>query len=620
MITDDDKERVRQATDIVALVSETVVLRPRGSDDFWGCCPFHQEKSPSFHVRPSTGLWHCFGCNSGGDVFDYVMRREGLDFLDAVRYLADRAHIDIDEATSAKAVRGPKRTRLFDALEAAQDAFSLRLMRGKDSGADAARHYLSGRGLNSGVCARWHLGYADESASLVRELMQAGFTCDELVAADLATVRDGRTRNRFFNRAMFPIHDERGRCIGFGGRVVGEGRPKYLNTKETSVFHKSKHLFAFDRAKQAITAQGVAIVTEGYLDVIAMHEAGFTNTVAVLGTALSQDHVTTLARFAHQIICMFDGDAAGQHAAEAAVRFIEGTKASLTCVVLPDGQDPDEFLRTHGPEQMRARLDDAQPLLDFVLERKLATLDLSTPGLRLAALDEFAGLLAPFKHSYLLDNYAQRLTVPLGMSLEAVKDKIRSTPIQPLESSRTNPVTEERRHGEPVPGGDGPVAAGASATRSAVSLAALSSEERTQIRAEVNLLGMLAAEPDLFRPYAERIATFAWADARHEAIAWAILATPEKTAPSDAVLAAEHACADAPKILSAGGFALTSSWSEEKNVEFVVNEAEIRSLDRRITQLSATLDTPRADQLAVLRELGELRRRRAELRAAQPLE
>lgn len=325
MISEADKERVREATDIVSLVAETVVLRQRGND-FWGCCPFHQEKSPSFHVTPSTGLWHCFGCHSGGDVFDYVMKREGLEFSDAVKYLADRAHIDIVD-TGQAANRGPKRTRVIDVLEAAQDSYAKRLMRGKSEGADAARKYFASRGFNSDICSRWKLGYADGSVSLSRELQQLGFKRDELIAADIATNRGGALRDQFFNRVMFPIHDEQGRCIGFGGRVMGDAKPKYLNTRETSVFHKSKHMFAFDRAKESIAAQGFAIVTEGYMDVISMHEAGFTNTVAALGTALSLDHIKTLSRFAKTIICMFDGDAAGQHAAEAAVRYIESTKA-----------------------------------------------------------------------------------------------------------------------------------------------------------------------------------------------------------------------------------------------------------------------------------------------------
>ena len=210
MITDEDKERVRQATDLVQLVSETVVLRPRGND-FWGCCPFHHEKSPSFHVTPSTGLWHCFGCNSGGDVFDYVMRREGLDFLDAVRYLADRAHIDIDDAPRGGAPRGPKRTRVIDALEAAQSAYALRLMRGRSDAAAEARRYFAGRGFNSDICSRWHLGFADPGVSLMRELTAQGFSRAELEAADLVSSRSGRARDQFYNRVMFPIHDEQGR-------------------------------------------------------------------------------------------------------------------------------------------------------------------------------------------------------------------------------------------------------------------------------------------------------------------------------------------------------------------------------------------------------------------------
>ena len=662
MISDEDKERVRQATDIVALVSETVVLRPRGSNDFWGCCPFHHEKNPSFHVTPSTGLWHCFGCHAGGDVFDYVMKREGLDFLDAVRFLAERAHIDIDEGGPAER-RGPKRTRVIDALEAAQEAFSLRLMRGRGTGADEARRYFASRGFSSGICARWRLGYADPSVSLCRELQQRGFTRDELIAADLASNRGGRLRDQFFNRVMFPIHDEQGRCIGFGGRVMGDAKPKYLNTRETSVFHKSKHLFAFDYAKESITAKGYAIVCEGYMDVISMHEAGFTNAVAALGTALSLDHVKTLSRFAKTIVCMFDGDAAGQHAAEASLRYIESTTAALSCVVLPDNLDPDEFLKAHGADAMADQLRRARPLLDFVLDKKLDGFDLSSPGLRLRALEEIARLLVPLKHSYLLDSYAQQVAGRLGAEASVVKDRIRSAPIERVEEER-EPVlrdgsgrgraqgrggipqsaaqSSEAGPNEDMPPYDdvppdydgsyvdegydaGPVGAsggGAPAREAPASLAALSPEERTQLTAERNLLTMLADHPDLFRPYADRIASFTWADARHQTIAWAILATPEGTSPADAVVAARRACPDAPRILPSGAFAATSSWDVEKNVEFVVNEAEIRSIDRRVATLTARLQASGsgADSLDALRELDGLRKRRRELRAAQPLE
>lgn len=547
MISDADKERIRQATDIVALISETVVLRQRGATDFWGCCPFHHEKSPSFHVDSSTGLWYCFGCHAKGDLFDFVMKREGLEFGDAASYLAERVHIDL-EYTQQRGPKGPKRTRLIDALCAAEQAYSVRLMRGKSDGAAQARSYFASRGFNSDICSRWKLGYADGTVSLSRELQQAGFSRAELIAADLANTRNGGLRDQFFNRVMFPIHDEQGHCIGFGGRVMGDAKPKYLNTRETSVFHKSKHMFAFDKAKESIAARGIAIVTEGYMDVISMHEAGFTNTVAALGTALSLDHIKMLSRFAKTIVCMFDGDAAGQHAAEAAVRYIESTKASLTCVVLPDNQDPDEFLKAHGSQAMKEQLDTAQPLLDFVLDKKLSDADLSSPGLRLQALDDCAKLLAPLKNSYLLDNYVQDVAIRLGVSAEATKEKIRVTPIEHLESNGTQTSS-------PYTGG-APMRDGSSKTRASqgtpntstsqetrpahVALSVLSPEERAQLKAERNLVCMMAKNPDLFRPYAERIATFTWADARDETIAWAILATPQGTTPAQAVSAASN--------------------------------------------------------------------------------
>lgn len=624
MISDADKERVRQATDLVALVSETVVLRQRGQD-FWGCCPFHNEKSPSFHVIPSTGTWYCFGCHAGGDVFEYVKQREHIEFSDAVRYLAERAHIDIEES-NYKGPKGPKRTRVIDALEAAQDAYSVRLMRGRSEGADAARKYFKSRGFNSDICSRWKLGYADGSVSLVAQLQKAGFKTDELIAADLATNRSGRVRDQFFNRVMFPIHDEQGRCIGFGGRVMSDAKPKYLNTRETSVFHKSKHMFAFDKAKDAIVAEGFAIVTEGYMDVISMHEAGFTNTVATLGTALSLDHIKTLSRFAKSIVCMFDGDAAGQHAAEAAVRYMESTTAALKCVVLPDNQDPDEFLKAHGADAMKKQLAAARPLLDFVLEKKLADADLSSPGLRLKALDEMAKLLAPLKSSYLLDEYAQQVATRLGTSLEATKEKIRATPIERVEdaSSRTSRADTAQNNSystsqsAPVPQ-DYLSAGSAEPPAPRITLSSLSPEERTQIKAERNLLTLLAKNPDAFRAYADRIATFEWADKRHEAIAWAILATPVGTSPAEVVAAATQACADAPRLLSSGAFASTSSWDTSKNIEFAVDEAEVRSLDRKISRLTSQLGSASStDSLALLKELETLRARKLEIRASQP--
>ncbi len=570
MITDEDKERVRQATDVLALVGETVELRQRGNT-FWGCCPFHQEKSPSFHVDPQTGLWKCFGCGESGDVFAYVMKRESLDFPDSIRYLADRAGIELAEEQGGP--RGPRRNRLVEALTMAEDYYNMMLLRGRGQGPDAARRYLGGRGFGSAVCRSWKLGYAPGNGKLVSHLRSKGFTPAELVAADLALESGGRLRDRFYERVMFPIHDRQGRTIAFGGRVMGDAKPKYLNTKETSVFHKSKHLFAFDRAKDAMVSTGEAIVCEGYTDVIAMHEAGFTNTVAALGTSFSVDHVRAISGFAKsRIICLFDGDAAGQKAAERAVQFLDKTQLDMVCVVLPDNQDPAEYLADHGVDALRARLAEARPLMDFVFERRLAAFDLSVPGQRVAALDSLAEVLAPLKDSVLLDGYAAQVAQMLGTSAEEARRRIRERPVrrQPMQEQPVAPVQQ------PVYQDD---------------LSMLSSDERFQATAERELLALMATAPDAVRPHGDRIATFTWSDSRNEAMAWAMLATPEGTPPRDVVAAAQSVVAEAPRILAGGRIAVLEDMDVQNKVEFLLDTVELASCKREVQQIRGRLRT-----------------------------
>lgn len=644
MISDEDRERVRQATDFLALVSETVDLKRRGAD-FWGCCPFHHEKSPSFHINPSTGLWKCFGCGRGGDVFAYVMEREHLDFPDAIRYLADRAGIELTEERGAR--RGPRRNRLIECLSEAESYYSLMLMRGKGEGPASGRTYLAGRGFGSAVCRRWHLGYAPGHGSLVRHLRSKGFTVQEMIAADLAVDRSGRPADRFYDRVMFPIHDEQGRPIAFGGRVLTDAKPKYLNTKETAVFHKGKHLFAFDRAKDGIAAKGVAIVSEGYTDVIALHEAGYTNAVAALGTSFSLDHVRTLSRFAKRIVCMFDGDAAGQHAAERAIQFLDKTDADLRCVVLPDGQDPAEFLGTHQASELQPIIDSARPLMDFVLEKRLAGFDLSSPGRRVSALRDMAKVLAPLKDSYLLDTYATQLADALGMDVEETKRAIRSAPVRREEGPADargdrRPQRQDRRarRGEydgydgayagsyaPAPddylpaeadGGGAPAAVPTGSDPSQEGMRALSGDERRQLAAERELLSMMAADPDGLRPHAERIAGFSWSDARHESMAWAMLATPEGTSPSGAVAAATSVVPEAPQILSSGRLVSQQGMSPADKISFVLDTVELYSCRRRIREIRSQLragqgQVPGEDATRLFAEATQLQRHASEL-------
>lgn len=632
MITDEDKERVRQATDLVALVAETVELRQRGQE-FWGCCPFHGEKNPSFKVNPNTGLWHCFGCGEGGDVFSYVQKRENLEFPDAIRYLADRAGIELAEERGGQ--RGPRRNRLIECLTEAESFYSTMLMRSRSEGAAQARAYFAGRGFGSDVCRRWGLGYAPGRGALVAHLRQKGFSAREIVAADLAVDRSGRPSDRFYERVMFPIHDELGRTIAFGGRIMGKKKDvaKYVNTRDTAVFNKGKHLFAYDRAKETMAATGQAIVCEGYTDVIAMHEAGFTNAVAALGTAFRLDHVKLMERQrVHRITCMFDGDAAGQRAAERAVRYIDKTTAEFRCVVLPDDMDPMEFLAARGADELRPILEAAEPLMDFVFAKRLEGLDLSVPGRRVAALKDMASLLAPLKHSVLLDEYATRLADTLGLEVEDTKRAIREAPVQDADDERPRrgggpqgaaggsgarrqaaaparkprvqagsswddgvpvnaydavPVAEEG--GWDVPPECGAPLEAAPAAPASPRLESLSADERLQVFSERELLCALAARPDEVRAYADRIASFSWTDSRHEAMAWAMLSTPEGSSPAEVVAAATGVVPEAPSILSGGRALEGREMPDEQKLSVVMDTVELGSCRRRIREIRVRL-------------------------------
>lgn len=644
MISDEDKERVRQATDFVQLVAETVELRQRGQD-FWGCCPFHGEKTPSFKVNPSTGLWHCFGCGEGGDVFSYVQRRENLDFTDAVRYLADRAGIELSEE---RGQRGPRKSRLMEALEEAEAFYHLMLMRGRGQDSAEARSYLAGRGFGADVCRRWDLGFAPGRGALVAHLRGKGFTPAEMIAADLAQERGGRLQDRFWGRVMFPIHDERGRAIAFGGRILaaqkGEGVAKYVNTRDTAAFNKGRHLFAYDRARDGMAATGEAVVCEGYTDVIAMHEAGFTNAVAALGTAFRLEHVRLMERQrVSRIVCLFDGDAAGQRAAERAIRYLDKTTASLMCVVLPDGQDPMEFLAARGADALREQLAGARPLMDFVFEKRLASYDLSGPGRRVRALEDMASLLAPLKHSVLLDEYATQLADALGMDVGQTKDAIRSAPVRELDEERparrsatppapgrapsTSPpapayspdayedVPADYAPIEAYEAGSTPLAPAPAYDELAGASGPLSAEERVQVAAERELLCAIAQRPDALRGYGARIAGLSWADERHEAMAWAMLSTPDGTSPAHVVAAASAVVPEAPRILSGGRVMSDEELSDERKLDFIVDNAELCSCRRRIRRIRARLRSGAADadSDALFAEATSLQRRVNEL-------
>jgi DNA primase len=482
-ISDEDIQRVRDATDVVALISESVVLKPKGRLQ-WGRCPFHDEKTPSFKVDPSTQLWHCFGCGAGGDAFGFLMRQENMEFPEAVRLLADRAHVEITETGEGGPARGHKE-RLYAVSEAAANYFHKTLLFSRDAGATEARDYLKRRGFGIDVAKRFEIGYAIGQGALVKELLEAGFTADEIVEANLAYPSDrgdDGPRDRFFGRVMFPIREVSGRVVGFGGRVLGDGEPKYLNTQETPIFHKSRNLFAIERAKnEIIRADRTAIVVEGYTDVIALHEAGVPNVVATLGTALTRGHIRLLGRFANRVVYLFDADEAGLRAAERAAEFIDvslddrqgGPVVELAVALVPEGKDPADFAAAAGGEGVRAVISEAVPLLQFVLDRRFARYDTETPEGRARALKDAAGVLASVRGTLLAQDYtnyvADRLLTDYATVQKAVE---RARPEFSGESARK--PESDAAIGLPLEGPSTP-----------------------RIRAERELVGLVADHPDL---------------------------------------------------------------------------------------------------------------------------
>ena len=632
MISDEDRDRVRAATDLVQLVQETVELKPRGQE-FWGCCPFHGEKTPSFHIIPSTQVWHCFGCGEGGDVFTYVMRRENLSFPESIRYLADRAGIELaDDRRAARS--GTKRTRLVDVCEATCDFYHTMLMRGKDG---RGRDYCKQRGLDAAVCRRYRIGYAPGRGALTAHLGSLGFTPREMVDANVAFKRDGGGLvDRFFERVMFPIFDERGKCIAFGGRIMGAGEPKYLNTAETALFHKKRNLYGFNWAKEHIVARDEAVVVEGYTDAIACWEAGIGNVVATLGTALTEHHVKTLTRFAKRIVYLFDGDAAGQKAAERALQFVETGSVDLRCVTLPDDMDPNDYIAAHGGEPLRKLLDEAEPLMDFVFRKLEGRSDVSTPAGRARALEDALKLIYPLRASYMIDSYFVQIADRLGVDAEMVRasstgvfrevaraeeqarsrerrrdQATRREPAAPSEPSRPAPAPSlmpsyADEWVEDAPYDYVPVDADAAASAPAAapfSMSQLTELERRSLAGERELLCLLSSHPDAFRPHAERICSIDWVDPRGESIAWAILATPEGTPPAEALAAARAVCSEAAELVAAGTIASTSSHPTETNIAFLLDTLELTTIRRRMRSVQARLRSDRALTAEERREL-----------------
>ena len=394
---------LQDRVDIAAVVGSRVALK-KGGKDLQGLCPFHDEKTPSFTVSPSKNMYYCFGCGAGGDAIKFLEEFEGLSFTEAVESLAASVGMEVPRAQSKSP--GRDLTPLFEAMQSAEGYYKAQL-----KGSPQAIDYLKGRGLTGEIAAEFKIGFAPDAWSGLREVLSGGarpVPSKVLLEAGLIGKNErGREYDRFRGRIMFPVRDGRGRIIAFGGRLLGDGQgPKYLNSPETPIFHKSQELYGLFEARKSSRRLESLIVVEGYLDVIALAQAGIRNTVATLGTATGEEHYRKLYRYVDEVICCFDGDAAGRRAAwkalESALGHLGGGRR-LRFMFLPDGEDPDTLVRGQGADDFRRRIGTATPAIEYLFAEL-------TQGLDLTALDDrarLADLAAP---------YVQR--VPSGSPLQ----------------------------------------------------------------------------------------------------------------------------------------------------------------------------------------------------------
>jgi DNA primase len=428
MISEDKVREVRSRTAILDIVSEYVRLKKSGAN-FLGLCPFHHEKTPSFNVNPAKEIFHCFGCGVGGDVFGFIMRIEGLTFPEAVRFLARRAGVTIEDRlpTLEEKRRADERESFYRIIDDVAQFYTRMLMEHKDG--EPGRSYLTQRDVDLGSAGACRLGFAPKRwDALTRYLEKMNIPLEK--AEKLGVVRrkegDGYYDN-FRNRLLFTISDPQGRCIGFGGRVLDESLPKYLNTPESSIYHKSEVLYGLDLAKQAVREQGCVFIVEGYFDHLALYKAGIRNVVATCGTALTNAHVKLLKRHADKIYVLFDADSAGKKATFRAMdHFIE---EDLPChvVVLPDGEDPDSFMRKHGVEAFEEKVRNSLPVFEYFIHEQCRQVDTGSVEGKVKVLEELAPRLEKMTNPMERDLYIREVSRFIGVEenilLKRVKRK-----------------------------------------------------------------------------------------------------------------------------------------------------------------------------------------------------
>lgn len=411
-------EEVRTRNDIVDIISGYVKLQKKGSN-YFGLCPFHHEKSPSFSVSQSKQMYHCFGCGVSGNVFTFVMEYENYTFREAVELLADRSGVKLPKMEYSKEAKAQAdlRAALLEINKMAANYFYYQL---KQPQGQQGCQYLMGRGLTEQTIRRFGLGYSNKTSNdLYQFLRSKGYEDSILKETGLVTIEERGARDKFWNRVMFPIMDVNNRVIGFGGRVMGDGEPKYLNSPETKLFDKSRNLYGLNYAR--LSREKFILLCEGYMDVIAMHQAGFTNAVASLGTAFTSQHAALLKRYTDQVVLTYDSDGAGVKAALRAIPILKSVGMSVRVLNMRPYKDPDEFIKNLGPEAFRQRIAEARNSFLFEIDTIRQQYSMEDPEQKTAFYNETARKLLEFPEALERDNYIQAVAREYFINYEDLK-------------------------------------------------------------------------------------------------------------------------------------------------------------------------------------------------------
>lgn len=415
-------QELRDRNDITDVVSSYVTLKKAGRL-YSGRCPFHNEKTPSFYVYPDTQSFYCFGCGAGGEAITFIKKIENLDYIDAVKLLAQRAGMNMPQDSYDDSMAKLKR-RIYEINRETARFFHNNLI---SPIGQSGLAYLKGRGLTDKTIRRFGLGFAgDNGFELINHLRDKGYTDSEMIQANVAyKSKNGYTVSRFFNRVMFPIIDLRGNVIAFGGRIMGDQKPKYLNTSDTPVFSKSTQLFALNMAKNLNTRQ--LILAEGYMDVIALYQAGFENAVATLGTALTAQQADLIRRYADEVVICYDSDEAGRKASDRAIVLLRNAGVKVRVVTVPNAKDPDEFMKAHGdkgPAMFRVLLERSAGDIDYKLDLLKEKHNISQPQGKIDYLNEAITIIAQSANAIERDIYITRLSEALDVQKSAIEQQM----------------------------------------------------------------------------------------------------------------------------------------------------------------------------------------------------